>query len=208
MDDGHIAAVKGGGVLCPQLCHRPLHHVHGQLAGGVHAGAAVGLCAAGADLGAVAHVGAGIDHVPGHRVHRQAALVAQQLYSLGQHGVNGRQIQHIGDDNEVAILLHGAGLGRHVQLVARRSHALGQGARHLGQRGELAEFNGLAAILGDGTFLAKLIVYQPGAGFVDQGHVIKRLHFGAQRVAAGRQGGGLRCKQLQLHQHHNHLFHG
>ena len=58
----------------------------------------------GADLGAVIHIGAGLQHIAGDGIQRHTGLTAHGLGGFQHIVVNGGQVQHVGQAHEVAVL--------------------------------------------------------------------------------------------------------
>ena len=187
MQDAHIVAVDLGGVGGLQHGGHLLHHVYGEGAGLVQAGAVRhrGLNAVGPNLGAVEHVGAGLQNVSRNGVQGQAGLTAHGLGGLQHVIVNGGQVQHIGQADEVAVLVYLRFHGSGAELPALGGDALGQGLQSLGQGGIAPELNALAAILGNGPLLAELAVDQVRPCLLYQSAVIKGLVFRGQLGVGG-----------------------
>ena len=207
VDDGNVLAGNGGRILCSQLGNDLLHDLYGQLTSVIQSGARgdLGLLAVCTDLGAVADVSAGVQNVTDNGVHSCAALTAEQLQCFYDHVVNGGQFQHIRHGDVVAVLLYGCGDGGDFQSLAIGGNTFNQRSHGLGQGRELTEFNGLTAVLGDRTLLTELVMHQSRCCLIDQGHIVKGLHFGTQSCSAG--GLQLVGEQLQVQNHDAHQAH-
>ena len=209
MQDAHIVAGNFGGVGRLQHGRHLLHHIHRKGAGLVQVLPVGngGDCAVGAHLGAVEHIGAGLQHIAGDGIQRHARLTAHGLGGLQHIVVNGGQIQHIGQTHEVAVLVHLCLDGRGAELPALGGNAFRQGLQGLGQAGVAPELDALAAVLGNGPLLAELAVNQVGAGFLDEGPVVKGLVFHGQGAVGGHIHIGIVRKQLKIRNFHFFSFH-
>ena len=188
VDDAHKAVADLVGVLGLQGPHSLLDVVHGQVAVAGCGFAAAHQAGPAGHAAGVDDVGAAVHHFPGDGVQSSARLVAQQLGGLHQVAVNGGQHQDVRQGDVAAVLPHLAGDGGHGQALAVGGHALLQHAQQLGQGAVLAELDDLAAILGNGVLLGKLVVYQLGQGVVDQVVAVIYLHLVGQAVGMGGLG--------------------
>ena len=131
-------------------------------------------------VGRVEYVRAAHQLVSHHGIHGKARLVRQQLCGLALHVVDGDQVEQVGALYVIAVLFHGAGHRGHVQFVAGRRHAFGQGHKRLRELRKLSPLHGTAVASGDGAFLAELIVHKIGARKLQQHFAVKFLDFRRQ----------------------------
>nr|DAT63507.1 MAG TPA: hypothetical protein [Caudoviricetes sp.] len=206
MDDAHIVAVDLGSVLRLQSAHGLLDGVHGQIVVLALGGAAAHQIGAGSHRAVgVLDNGTGVQNVAGDGVQGASGLRGNQLGGLHHVVVDGCQNQHIGQGNVAAVLLHGGLQLLHVQALAVRGHAFGKGGGHLREGVILAELNGLAAVLGDGVLLAKLVMHKLRLCQVDQIVGVIGLHLRRQVLAVARLGSGVGLHVREdLHKHREH----
>ena len=183
MDDGHVAAADLRRVHGLELRGRLEHVLHPEAAirGDILTQRDLGLGAAG-NTGGVHHVGAADQLVAHHGIERKARLRGKLSGGFHNGVVHRRELQHIGLLDVIAVLVHGARNSRNVQLVAGGGHALGDGGERLGELRKPAELHGLAAVSGNGAALAELLVHQIRPGKGDERFIVKRFHFGRERV--------------------------
>ena len=192
MDDAHIVAVDLGSVLSLQETDSLADVVDGQHIAGIQ-------IAAGRNTASILHHSTGIEHLTGDGIQGAASLRGDSLGGLHQHGIDGGQVQHIGDGHITTILLDGSLDGAHGQALAVGSHTLGDGGEHLGQSVPLAELDGLTAMLGDGVLLAELVMDQLRLHQVDQIVAVEGLHLARHAVGGGDLGVHV-SKQLKVEQ--------
>ena len=208
VEDAHIVTGDPGGVGGLQHGRHLLHHVHGEDAGLVQAAAVGdgGGLAVGGCLGAVIHIGAGLEHVSRNGVQGQPCLTAHGLGGLQHVVVDGGQVQHIGQTHKVAVLVHLRLQGGGAELPALRGHALGQGLQRLGKGGVPAELDPLASVSGDGPLLAELAVDEVGLGLLDQRPVVKSLVLRREPGVRGDVHRGVVREQLHILHFHDVLL--
>ena len=123
--------------------------------------------------------------IAGYSVKGTTGLRAEQLGSLFYLGVNVGQFQHVRAGHIVAILGYSSFYGGHVQGVAVRGYAFGEGGESLGQRAVLAELDSLTAMLGYGVLVTKLVMHKVRLGVVDKPILVIGMHTGGKPLGGG-----------------------
>nr|DAR49811.1 MAG TPA: hypothetical protein [Caudoviricetes sp.] len=206
VDDAHVITVDLGSILGLQGAHSLLDGVHSQIVVLAFGGAAAHQIGAGSHRAVgILDNSTGVQNVAGNGVQRATGLRGDQLGGLHHVVVDGCQNQHIGQGDIAAVLLHGGLQLLHVQALAVGGHAFRQSGGHLRQGVILAELNGLAAVLGDGVLLAKLVMHQLRFCQIDQIVGVISLHLRRQVLTLARLGSGVSLHVREdLHEHREH----
>nr|DAL55039.1 MAG TPA_asm: hypothetical protein [Caudoviricetes sp.] len=200
MHDCNVLAAYGRHTVLLELGHRLVDHVRRQQAPAVRRRGAAGtgslaarahrraggrrredLAALLVDVVAVEHVGVGQQRIADEHLLGLRCGRAHFLRRAEDHVVIGVQLKLIGDGGVGAVLVDGAGLGAHAELLAGGDDGLLQ----LGGACEgvpLAPFHGLAVVPGQRLLFAELRVVHLRAGILQQLGVVKRLELAGERV--------------------------
>ena len=197
VDDRNVFAADGGSINAAEFCNNLLNNLNGKLAGVVKvcSGIYCGFGSVFGNFGAIGYVGAALKNISCDGIKGCARLFAKKFGSFKNGVVKSGKLKNVGLGDEVTVLCNGCGDSGYSKALACGGNALGKRSKRFDKGSKLSEFNGLAAVFGDGAFLTELIVNKVCGSLVNKGHVIESLHFGGKPV---KKSGLNFCKKLKV----------